>query len=97
MLYFKVTIWSDEMTTKAVSVSEFKAHCLDMIRQVEQAGTAVDLVRRGKVVARLVPTAAASRGTPTWTRLRGRGALEAAAEESVLDAADFDALRGKAK
>ena len=36
------------MTTYAVSVSEFKAHCLDMIRQVEKAGTAVDLVRRGK-------------------------------------------------
>ena len=85
------------MTTKAVSVSEFKAHCLDMIRQVERAGTAVDLVRRGKVVARLVPTAPASRGTPTWTRLRGRGALKAAPEESVLEAADFDALRGKAR
>ncbi|KAB2931685.1 MAG: type II toxin-antitoxin system Phd/YefM family antitoxin, partial [Rhodocyclaceae bacterium] len=50
------------MTTKAVSVSEFKAHCLDVIRQVERAGTAVDLVRRGKVVARLVPSAPASRG-----------------------------------
>jgi antitoxin (DNA-binding transcriptional repressor) of toxin-antitoxin stability system len=97
MLYFKVTIWSYEMTIKAVSVSEFKAHCLDMIRQVERAGTAVDLVRRGKVVARLVPSAAASRGTPTWTRLRGRGALAAAPEESVLDAADFDALRGAGK
>lgn len=85
------------MTIKAVSVSEFKAHCLDMIRQVEQAGVAVDLVRRGKVVARLVPTAAATRGMPTWTRLRGRGALAAAAEESVLDAADFEALSGKAR
>jgi antitoxin (DNA-binding transcriptional repressor) of toxin-antitoxin stability system len=85
------------MTIKAVSVSEFKARCLDMIRQVERAGTAIDLVRRGKVVARLVPSAPASRGTPTWTRLRGRGALEAAAEESVLNAADFDALRGAGK
>jgi antitoxin (DNA-binding transcriptional repressor) of toxin-antitoxin stability system len=85
------------MTIKAVSVSEFKARCLDMIRQVERAGTAIDLVRRGKVVARLVPSAPASRGTPTWARLRGRGALEAAAEESVLDAADFDALRGAGK
>lgn len=97
MLYFEMTILSDEMTTKAVSVSEFKAHCLDMIRQVERAGTAVDLVRRGKVVARLVPSAAATQGTPTWTRLRGRGALAAAAEESVLEAADFDALRGAGK
>lgn len=85
------------MTTKAVSVTQFKAHCLDMIRQVEQAGTAVDLVRRGRVVARLVPTAPAARGTPAWLRLRGRGALKAAPEESVLEAADFDALRGAGK
>ena len=80
------------MTTKVVSVSELKAHCLDVIRQVERAGTAVDLVRRGKVVARLVPSAPAARGTPAWLRLRGRGALAAAPEESVLDAADFEAM-----
>lgn len=85
------------MTIKAVSVTEFKAHCLDVIRQVERAGTAVDLVRRGKVVARLVPSAPAAKGTPAWLRLRGRGALAAAPEESVLDAADFEALRGAAK
>ncbi|OGS94285.1 MAG: prevent-host-death protein [Gallionellales bacterium RIFCSPLOWO2_12_FULL_57_18] len=80
------------MTTYAVSVSEFKAHCLDMIRQVEKAGAAVDLVRRGKVVARLVPTASAPQGTPAWLRLRGRGVLNASAEESVLDERDFEAV-----
>jgi len=85
------------MTTKAVSVSEFKAHCLEVIRHVERAGTAVDLVRRGKVVARLVPSAPAARGTPAWLRLRGRGALAAAPEESVLDAGDFEALRDAGK
>lgn len=80
------------MTTYAVSVSEFKAHCLDMIRQVEKAGSAVDLVRRGKVVARLVPTTSAPQGTPAWLRLRGRGMLTAPAEESVLDERDFEAM-----
>lgn len=81
------------MTTIAVSVTDFKAHCLDMIRQVEQAGTAVDLMRRGKVVARLVPTVPAEQGTPPWLRLRGAGAMHAAPEESVLDGADFEAWR----
>ena len=90
-----MTIWGSEMTIFAVSVSEFKAHCLDVIRQVEQAGAAVDLTRRGKVVARLVPTAPASQGTPTWLRLRGRGRLAARPEESVLAAAQFDALSGR--
>lgn len=85
------------MTAKAVSVTEFKAHCLDVIRQVERSGTAVDLVRRGRVVARLVPNAPVPRGTPAWLRLRGRGALAALPEESVLDAADFETQRGAGK
>ncbi|TRZ55756.1 MAG: type II toxin-antitoxin system Phd/YefM family antitoxin [Rhodocyclaceae bacterium] len=80
------------MTTYAVSVSEFKAHCLDMIRQVEKAGAAVDLVRHGKVVARLVPTTSAPRGTPAWLRLKGRGVLTGSAEESVLEEREFEAM-----
>jgi prevent-host-death family protein len=83
------------MTTIAVSVSEFKAHCLDMIRQVERDGAAVDLTRRGKVVARLVPTVPTDENVPAWLRLRGRGRLAAPPEESVLDAAEFDAMNGK--
>lgn len=82
------------MTTDAVSVSVFKAHCLDLIRRVEREGAPVDLTRRGKVVARLVPTAAATGGTPTWLRLRGHGRLHAAPGEGVLDAEAFDAARG---
>ena len=81
------------MTPTAVSVTEFKAHCLDVIRQVEREGTAVDLTRHGKVVARLVPTARTAPGVSRWWRLRGRGRLAGASEDGVLDDADFDALR----
>ncbi|MDP1652173.1 MAG: type II toxin-antitoxin system Phd/YefM family antitoxin [Rhodocyclaceae bacterium] len=81
------------MTTFAVSVTEFKAHCLEVIRQVEQGSATVDLTRHGKVVARLVPTPQAAQGIPTWMRLRGRGRLVGAPEESVLDAGAFEALR----
>ncbi|MCL4757839.1 MAG: type II toxin-antitoxin system Phd/YefM family antitoxin [Rhodocyclaceae bacterium] len=77
----------------AVSVTEFKAHCLDLIRQVEQQGTAFDLTRRGRIVARLVPSAPAERDTAPWLRLRGSGRLSAAPGESVLDAADFEAMQ----
>ena len=80
------------MTTTAVSVSEFKAHCLDVIRQVEQGGGPVDLTRRGKIVARLVPTAPAVQGMAPWLRLRGHGALRAQPDDSVLNAADFEAF-----
>ena len=80
-------------TPKSVSVTQFKAQCLDLIRQVESGGVPVDLVRRGKVVARLVPTVDAASGTPPWERLIGTGRLNAAPAESVLDPGDFDALR----
>ena len=83
------------MTTYAVSVSEFKAHCLDMIRQVEKTGVAVDLLRRGKLVARLVPPTPALRATPACLRLRGCGVLTASAEESVLDGSDFEAMASR--
>ena len=81
------------MTTTAVSVTEFKAHCLDVIRQVEQEGTAVDLTRHGRVVARLVPMPQTPQGVAPWLRLRGRGQLIGAPEAGVLDNSDFDALR----
>lgn len=81
------------MTTSAVSVTEFKAHCLDVIRQVEQDGTAIDLTRHGKVVARLVPTPCMAQGVAPWLRLRGSGRLRGAPETSVLEGPDFDALR----
>lgn len=81
------------MTIHAVSVTEFKAHCLDVIRQVEQDGNAVDLTRHGKVVARLVPTPHRAQGIQPWLRLRGRGRLTGKPEASVLESADFDAVR----
>ena len=80
------------MTTYAVSVSEFKAHCLDMIRQVEKAGTRVDLMRHGKVVARLVPATPTSTTARTWLRLRGQGILTASAGESMLVERNFEAM-----
>lgn len=85
------------MTTQAISVSKFKAHCLDVIRQVETAGATIDLVRHGKIVARLVPTTSVAANTPAWLRLRQRGVLGAAPGESVLDAGDFTAYGNAAK
>jgi prevent-host-death family protein len=92
-----MTFQGQDMTTspmtRSVSVTEFKAHCLDMIRQVEADGRPVDLVRRGRVVARLVPTPSGQPGVPPWRRLLGTGRLEADPGESVLDARDFEAAR----
>lgn len=80
------------MTTLVVSVTEFKSRCLDVIRRVERDGAPVDLTRRGKVVARLMPTTSTAQGAPSWLRLRGRGTLTGAAQDSVLDGDEFEAM-----
>jgi prevent-host-death family protein len=42
-----------------ISVTNFKWRCLETIRRVEKTGKPVSITRRGKVVARLQPPAAA--------------------------------------
>ena len=36
-----------------ISVSEFKQHCLEIIRRIERTGTPVAITRHGRVVAQL--------------------------------------------
>ena len=79
-----------------ISVTEFKQHCLEIIRSVEQSGRSVILTRRGKVVARLSrlgPIVAADT-LPPWEQLRMLGgSLLAAPGESVIRDEDFEVLR----
>ena len=83
------------MPQHTVSITEFQTRCGKLIRQVEQAGESLDLTRHGKVVARLVPTTPAKQGIHPWQRLRGHGTLRAKPEESVLDVAEFEAMRNR--
>ncbi len=39
-----------------ITVTEFKHHCLEIIRRVEKTGKPVAITRRGKVVVRLNPS-----------------------------------------
>lgn len=39
------------MTTKQISVSNFKAHCAEELRNVENESIMIELTRHGKVVA----------------------------------------------
>ncbi len=77
-----------------ISVTEFKARCLDLIRQVEDSGKAITIRRRGKVVARLEPAGSGSgRGKP-WEQLRALGGrTQVTANESAWTDEDFEALR----
>jgi antitoxin (DNA-binding transcriptional repressor) of toxin-antitoxin stability system len=77
-----------------ISVTRFRASCLQLIRRVETGGEAVDIKRRGKIVARLSPPpAVAEVPRKPWEQLRGSGALLAEPGESVLDEHAFEASR----
>ena len=76
-----------------ISVTDFKAHCLDLIRKVE-AGATVTIKRHGKTVARLEAAGSSDPGHKPWERLRGLGGkVLAETDESVLNEKDFEALR----
>lgn len=77
-----------------VSVTQFRAICLELIRRVEEKGEPVDIKRRGRVVARLArPPAAGTAGPRAWEVLRGSGELKVEPGESVLSEEDFEAAR----
>ena len=79
-----------------ISVTEFKHHCLEIIRRVEETEKPVALTRRGKVVVRLIPagSAAGAGSLKPWEQLRALGGrLLAKPGESVLREEDFEALR----
>lgn len=77
-----------------ISVTQFRASCLELIRRVEAVGEAVDIKRRGTVVARLTRPPKAGQAVPkAWEVLRGSGELKAEPEESVIGESDFEAAR----
>lgn len=49
---------------KTVSVTEFKAHCLELVSEVSLTGEAVILTKHGKPTAMLVPPP--NETTKTW-------------------------------
>jgi len=76
-----------------ISVTELKARCLEIIREIERDGKVVEIVHRGEIVARLLPaTPPRTAEVKPWERLRGTGAILASPEENVLEDHDFKAL-----
>jgi antitoxin (DNA-binding transcriptional repressor) of toxin-antitoxin stability system len=56
-----------------ISVTKFKANCLELIRKVEESGIAITIRRRGHVVARLEPAGGGSGQGKPWEELRALG------------------------
>ena len=77
-----------------ISITQFKARCLELLRDLEQRGDPIEIERHGRVVARVLPATDVTRTTEhPWERLRGTGRLVATPGESVLGAGDFEAAR----
>ncbi|HRI63490.1 MAG TPA: type II toxin-antitoxin system Phd/YefM family antitoxin [Polyangium sp.] len=77
-----------------ISISEFRANCLELIRRVEAGGEAIDIKRRGRIVARLSPPPQSIESPKKpWEQLRGSGKLLADPGESVLQDGEFEASR----
>jgi prevent-host-death family protein len=77
-----------------ISVTRFRALCLELIRQVEKGGDGVEITRHGKTVARLIPPAGStSSAQKPWEALRGSGVLSMEPEDSMLAPQAFTALR----
>lgn len=79
----------------AISVSEFKHRCLEMIRKAEKTGKIIEITRRGKVVVRLQPLTkpSGSEALKPWHRLYGSADCLFEPGESVVKNEDFEALR----
>lgn len=75
-------------------MTDFKARCLDLIREVERSRKSVTIKRRGKIVARLEPAPSEVAGQKPWEQLRALGgSVRATPEESVLEDSAFEAQR----
>lgn len=74
-----------------ISVTEFKAHCLRILREVEQSNRPVEISKQGKVRFRIVPVREPEKAP--WMRLRRHALLVADPGESVFAASDWDAAR----
>jgi prevent-host-death family protein len=77
----------------AISVTELKHRCLEIVRGIERTGRSVSITRRGRVVASLQPAAESRASLRPWERLRGSAECRFTAVESVLNDEDFEALR----
>jgi prevent-host-death family protein len=79
----------------AISITDLKHRCLEIVREIERTGKPVFITRRGKVVACIHPSAdaKADAALKPWERLRGSAECHFGPEESVLRDEDFEALR----
>lgn len=74
-----------------ITITNFKTHCLSILREVEQTNKPVEISKQGKVRFRIIPVVTPEK--KPWMRLRSHAILRGGAGESVLHEGDWDASR----
>lgn len=59
---------SDARPPRTISATEFKAHCLALMEEVQRSGEELVITKHGKPVARLAPVASPGPSLVGWMR-----------------------------
>jgi prevent-host-death family protein len=79
---------------KAVAITEFKARCLALLDDVARTGEPLMVTKRGKPLARVVPSGEAEAPYPQ-SRLTGTVTIRGDVLGPVVPASAWNALRGE--
>lgn len=77
---------------KEVTISEFKAQCSALIREVEKTGKPLRITRCGKPLAEIVPLKRSSKRRKLG-RLAGKGEILGDIVSPIIDLNDIEAYR----
>jgi prevent-host-death family protein len=78
--------------TKEVSVSKFKAICLELLREVQETGESILITKHGKPVAEVHPPRAKRLRSPVGV-MKGRGEILGDIVSPAAPAEIWDALK----
>jgi prevent-host-death family protein len=77
---------------KQIPVSEFKANCSALVEQVRKTKRSIQITRRGKVIAEIVPIPSGKRAN--WLgRMKGTAEIVGDIVSPVIDLEDIEALQ----
>jgi len=80
-------------TGTAISVSHFKATCLEVLERVRRTGRSVVITKRGAPLAEVIPPSTATIGTDWLGSLRGSAIITGDIVAPTAAVEDWDALR----
>lgn len=79
---------------KSIAITEFKAHCLALLEGIARTGEPLLVTKRGKPIARVLPTVDAGSLYPQDS-LAGTVTILGDVVDPVLPAAAWSAMRGE--